>query len=378
MNDIDLNILLKYISKQANCNEIDLVNAWLKKSEVNQEEFLMLKKLHLSHKEVVAINSIKEEKSWERLKLRTIDKKKKFRLRTFYKVAAVLLPFIIVFGLLQNENTDVVTVQEVPFNKNLTYLIFPDGTTHNLLNHKCQELSHPKYGTIYKDSTNLFAFNSSAQEKKEQFTIVTPFGEEYDFFLPDGSKVILNSKSKLSYPIHFKDHIREIALTGEAFFKVRKDKQRPFIVKTQFAQVKVLGTSFNVNAYENDEYNEITLVEGHVKVSNSSNETSLIPGKQAICSRKNIISVRDVDVDIYTSWTRGIFEFNKMSLKKITTLLQRWYNVEFSFVDNTIENKKFTGAFKKGTPIESILNFIEETTNVKFIKENNLVYVVKK
>ena len=380
MNDIDINILLKYISKQADRNEIELVNAWLEKSEANRDEFLMLKKIHLSHKEVAAINSIKEEESWERLKLRTIDKKKKFRLRTFYKVAAVLLPFLIVIGLLRNKNTDVVTSQEHPFNKNLTYIIFPDGTTHNLLNHKYQEFDYSKYGTIYKDSTNLLVINSSAKEKEgtDQFTIVTPLGGDYDFFLPDGSKVILNSLSKLSYPIRFTNNIRKISLTGEAFFEVSKDKKKPFIVETQFAQVKVLGTSFNVNAYESDEYNEVTLVEGHVKVNNSSNETFLIPGKQAICSRKNIILVRDVDVNIYTSWTRGIFEFNKMSLKKITTSLERWYNIKFSFADSTIENKKFTGAFKKGTSIESILNFIEETTNVKFIEKNNLVYVVEK
>ncbi|WP_461637274.1 FecR family protein [Labilibaculum euxinus] len=378
MNGIDINILLKYISKQADISEIEFINEWLEKSEANRDEFLVLKKIHLSYKEVSAIDAIEEGKSWERLKLRTIDKKKKLRVRIFYQVAAVLLPFLIVIGLLKNKNIE--TSQEYLFNKNLTYIVFPDGTTHNLLNHKYQEFCHPKYGTIYKDSTNLLAINSSVGEKEanEQFAIVTPLGAEYDFFLSDGSKVILNSMSKISYPINFKNDIREISLTGEAFLEVSKDKKRPFIVEMQFAQVKVLGTSFNISAYESDEYNEITLVEGHVKVNNGSNESFLIPGKQAICSCRDVISVRDVDVNIYTSWTRGIFEFNKMSLKKITTSLERWYNIKFNFTDNAIENKKFTGAFKKGTPIESILNFIEETTNVKFIKKNDLVYVVEK
>lgn len=380
MSNIDVNILLRYMVKQSSNEECSLVDGWLNESEVNREEFNMIKRIYFSSREIYAFNNIEEDKSWKRLKLKTIDKKKNLRIKIFYGVAAVLIPFIIVLGFLKIDNTESLQPQEYSFNENLTYAKLSDGTTFNLLDKKHQEIKHPELGTICKDSTNLLAINHAAKEKvsNEQVTIVTPKGEQYDFVLPDGSKVILNSMSKLSYPVAFNDDIREVSLEGEAFLDVSKDSSRPFIVKTKYTKVKVLGTNFNVRAYANEKYNEITLVEGSVRISNDKDETVLVPGNQAVCSHSDKINVNNVDVNIYTSWTHGVFEFNKMDLQKITNSLERWYNVEFCFADKTVVNKRFTGAFKKGTSIEAILEFIGETTNVKFIKKKNIVYVVKK
>ncbi len=119
-----------------------------------------------------------------------------------------------------------------------------------------------------------------------------PVGGEYSLVLSDGSKVWLNSASRLKFPVKFTGGSREVEVTGEAYFEIAKDKSKPFRVRFNNSTVEVLGTHFNVSAYENDNVQAVTLLEGAVKVLNAENEVRIKPGEQARLSAANTINVK--------------------------------------------------------------------------------------
>jgi sigma factor regulatory protein, fecR/pupR family len=203
-----------------------------------------------------------------------------------------------------------------------------------------------------------------------------PVGGEYQIVLADGTCVHLNAKSKLKFPVTFSGTIREVHLEGEAFFDVAKDVEHPFVVRVGSMSVKVLGTRFNVNAYRADGVYETTLVEGKVEVSDRSmgQRVTLYPDQQARL-KDGQLSIREVDVSLYTSWVNGKFHFEKETLLEITAQLERWYGVHFCFTNENLKREMFTGVVRKNYTIEQILSIIEKTTNVKFSVEGQTVMV---
>ena len=198
-------------------------------------------------------------------------------------------------------------------------------------------------------------------------TIKVPVGGEFNLVLSDGTRVWLNSDSEFRFPTRFSEETREVYIQGEVYLEVRRDSLHPFIVHAGEANVRVLGTSFNVKAYRGDEEVVATLVSGKVEVDIKGKVTELIPGEQAIWDRKeDRFSTRDVDVSHYISWMKGIFEFEDLSLSEITAQLSRWYDVKFMFEDEACAARHFTGGIKRYVPLVEFLQVIEQTTSVKF------------
>ncbi|HJU45510.1 MAG TPA: FecR domain-containing protein [Chitinophagaceae bacterium] len=177
-------------------------------------------------------------------------------------------------------------------------------------------------------------------------TLSTPRGGTYQITLPDGSKVWLNAESSITYPVAFTGNERRVELVdGEAYFEVAKDSKRPFIVSVDDnMEVEVLGTHFNVNAYEDEEVIKTTLVEGKVKVnkSNKSNESLLlIPGQQAKVNIENetITVINDVDTEEAIAWKEGLFYFEDDDIKTVMRQLARWYDVEVEYEGKVPDSK---------------------------------------
>lgn len=199
-------------------------------------------------------------------------------------------------------------------------------------------------------------------------TIKVPIGGEYSIILSDGSQVWLNSGSSLKYPVVFGEDKREVCLSGEGYFKVNPSTV-PFVVKTARLDVKVLGTSFNVSAYEEDESVTTALVTGQIEVSGECipQPCRMTPG-HILTYVKNTgeVSVEKCDTDLYTSWMRGEFKFRDMRLEDIMIRLNRWYNSSVSYDDPALKELRFSGAAEKDRPVNYLLEMIETITDVRF------------
>lgn len=214
-------------------------------------------------------------------------------------------------------------------------------------------------------------------EREEKYNVLSvPKAGEFRIVLADGTNVYLNAGSELRYPVAFLGGQRLVYLKGEAFFDVAKDAEHPFVVRVGAMDVKVLGTRFNVNASRVDGVYETTLLEGKVEVGDrlTSQQVVLSPNEQARL-KGGKLSVREVDASLYTSWMDGKFYFERETLEEITAQLERWYDVHFFFLRESMKQERFTGVVRKDDSIEYLLSLIEKTTNVKFSVNGQTVTV---
>ncbi|MDL2319997.1 DUF4974 domain-containing protein [Alistipes sp. OttesenSCG-928-B03] len=205
--------------------------------------------------------------------------------------------------------------------------------------------------------------------------IEVPRGSEYKVRLDDGTMVWLNSESSIEYPKEFIGDKRNVKLTGEAFFEVAKDTGRPFAVEVEDMLITVLGTSFNINAYNKESY-FTTLLSGCVLVAdrNGSQAIELRPNQQASFAEGRI-DVKEVDAEMYASWTKGKFYFRATPMEDIAAQLERWYDVEFEFTREEYRHEPFTGVISRSDTAGKTLDLIEKTTNLRFEINNRTIRV---
>ena len=203
-------------------------------------------------------------------------------------------------------------------------------------------------------------------------TITTPRGGQYQVVLPDGSQVWLNAASSLRFPAVFTGKERKVEVTGEAYFEVAKDRHKPFKVAIlpSAAEVEVLGTHFNIMAYEDEKNIQTTLLEGKVKVVN--NETAILnPGQQAVITQQAPLKVRnDVDLEAVLAWKNGMFSFNSMDIQSIMRQIARWYNLEVAY-SGDMRTRTFSGEVSRNINISGVLKVLE-TGGVHFKLEGSL------
>ena len=202
----------------------------------------------------------------------------------------------------------------------------------------------------------------------EKSWIVVPRGGEYQLILPDGTKVWLNSASKLKYPVAFTGGQRKVFLEGEAYFKVAKNEKQPFVVKTENMDVRVLGTEFNLKAYADEKWVQATLVRGEVAVftgMDKSVRNTLKPEQQAEWDiEKGKLDVKTVELDLYIAWKNGQFVFRGQRLTEIMTVLERWYDFEVCYQADWIKEVEFAGKLNRSASIEPILDVIRSTHKI--------------
>jgi ferric-dicitrate binding protein FerR (iron transport regulator) len=208
-------------------------------------------------------------------------------------------------------------------------------------------------------------------------TISTPAGGQYQVTLPDGTKVWLNALSSLKYPTAFTGKYRTVALTGEGYFEVAKNKNKPFKLSTAKQEISVLGTHFNVSAYADEPEIKTTLVEGGVAVKNFSPLATgvLKPGQQAIFHGTGF-EINKVDVEEYIAWKNGFFMFNNEGIKEAMQKLARWYDVEIEYVGN-FDGIYFGGSFSKHNNLQETLKILESTDKFKFKIEGRRIKIIK-
>jgi ferric-dicitrate binding protein FerR (iron transport regulator) len=207
-------------------------------------------------------------------------------------------------------------------------------------------------------------------------TITSPYGARTNITLPDGSIVWLNSGTTLSFPVSF-NKIRPVKLAGEAYFKVAKSNQ-PFIVSTQYGEVEVKGTSFNVKAFSDDNSFVVTLEEGIValKGKNTEDEVTLSPGQMAEQTNKGF-SVTNVETRFYTSWKEGKLIFSKEPFPTLIKKLERWYNVKIDYNDPKLNQIWYTGTIEMES-ISEVMEMICKASPVSYSFNNKTrVFTIK-
>ena len=225
---------------------------------------------------------------------------------------------------------------------------------------------------------------SEVGEKVNLYNYLTiPRGGQFFVKLSDGTGVWLNSETKLKYPVEFTDGIsRQVELIyGEAYFKVSPStahKGAAFQVLTKSQEIDVLGTEFNIKAYNNDPVMATTLVEGKIKIKKGEFSETLMPNQQArISHESDKIDIEEIDVSQEISWVKGLFAFNEKPLAEIMTVLSRWYDTEVIFENAKQKNFVFTGILERTNAVEDILKLIEATSEgqLKFVIANKTIII---
>ena len=205
-------------------------------------------------------------------------------------------------------------------------------------------------------------------------TLSTPTGGQYNIVLADGTKVFLNAVSSIKYPTQFNGNQRVVELEGEAYFEVAKDRTKPFIVKSGNQAIEVLGTHFNVHAYDNEAVVKTTLLEGSVAVTHKNQKAILKPGQQSnVSDNFNKIAIREVDTEAAIAWKNGRFKFDNADLKTVMRQLERWYGIKVEYRGD-VSQVTFNGGTFRNKNLSEVLKVLE-LSNIKFKVEGKTIIV---
>jgi transmembrane sensor len=287
--------------------------------------------------------------------------------------SAAMVIFALSFGayLLNNKFThsdqSVAVQHDIPPGGNTAILTLANGkkifldkiVNGQVLQQAGLHITKTSKGQIVYEVTDQKALQDSNEEAKTN-TISTPNGGQYQVVLPDGTRVWLNSASNLKYPNYFSGSERLVELEGEAYFEVAKNKLSPFRIKTGLQTIEVLGTHFNVNAYNDEPILKTTLLEGSVTVSSAKNKIILIPGQQATINRNNLETTVEskVDLDQIVAWKNGVFSFENEDLRSIMRQISRWYNVSVVF-NGPLSDDKFFGEISRNSDLSQVIEILK-------------------
>lgn len=207
-------------------------------------------------------------------------------------------------------------------------------------------------------------------------TLTTPRGGQFQLELPDGSHVWLNSASSLRYPTTFTGNSREVELDGEAYFEVSENKLKPFKVKTSDVSVQVLGTGFNVMAYQDDAIIKTTLVHGSVRVASGSQQLVIKPGQQAnLTSGARQFTLTEPDMEEVLAWKEGKFRFTNTPVQAIMRQIARWYDIKVIYKGD-ISDVALSGFISRRDDVEKLLDIFRATERVRFLTEGKSITVM--
>ena len=258
------------------------------------------------------------------------------------------------------------------------------GDNQNVEIADTEAISYSKSGEEVTIGNTKLVNQKTATDQKVVFnTLLVPYGKRSSIELADGSKVWLNSGSKLIFPAAFTQTKREVYLEGEAIFEVAHDKKHPFIVKSGEQDIEVLGTIFNISNYKDDDAISTILKSGSVKITyhssaalNSNKDITIAPGTLATFDRSDrAVTTQHVDVAKYFSWRDGIFIFKNDSMRSIMKKVSRYYNVEIVIGDKDLAATTFSGSLDVNDTVEKVIKTIQETTKFNYTITNNKINI---
>ncbi len=386
-----------------NENDIEFANQLLtRRNELNNEQVKawmddgehveMLKEFVAIREECTNWNfDARRAEEWKRL-CQVMHRRKKRQLVMRWSVAASVILFLGVSVLYLWNNFDSVSdpnfFQQVSLEKSETQnveLILANGECVPL-NGSGRQIRDYNVSGIKDDSLQGLTY-VQAKVLDENVTEVlyntlkVPTGGFYQLELSDGTRVWLNAESELKFPVRFGVGEREVYLKGEAYFDVQKDTSRHFVVYLKESNVTVLGTSFNIKAYGDEDYIYTTLVEGQVRFTSEKEheELTLQPGMQSVLNLKSgKTELKKVEVEQFTAWRQGRFVFPSTTLEDLMNQLKRWYDIDVIYLVPEVKGYEFRGAINRDMDLKNVLAIVEKTSNVIFDIEGRTIKVTIK
>lgn len=366
------------------------LEAWLRDSEEHQVLFEKIKKEICISSESSLFRSLDDEVAWQKFKTITQERKRRVYVRRILTYAAVIvLPLAVVAGFLfLNREKDTLPmaperVVKITPGGPRAVLITADQIVHELNGVQGQREIEVEKGVVIKQGGANLEYDSLGAPVQNAALAMNmlkiPRGGEFRLKLSDGTNVYLNSASELKYPVRFDEKERKVYLSGEAYFEVTKDSNRPFYVVMEEVQIRVYGTEFNVNTHQPGKVHTV-LVEGKVgiKKRGMTEEITMKPGELASFDRKaGTFEVKEVDVRQYVVWKDGYFTFENESLEQILNTLSLWYDVDVFFQSEAVKQLVFTGYMKRYDDISEILNAITDVVGVNFTINGKTIIVSK-
>ena len=281
------------------------------------------------------------------------------------------------FGKKENVAPLPVASKIIPAGEKKATLTLADGTEVHVEEITARVLQEKGMNIEYRNGE--IVYHKSEEETTEVVynKLEVPRGGECMIKLDDGTKVWVNAETKLKYPVVFVGDRREVVLEGEAFFDVAKN-EKPFIVKTSFGDVRVLGTAFGISAYASEPESYTTLVRGKVSVEREGiKPVVILPGEQVVTSKDGKMIKQQVDVEEFVGWKDGIYVFKEKSLGEIMKTLERWYNISVDFQEKSLVDLPFTGNLKRYDDINVFFDALTRTGDMKYRVEGNQVILFK-
>ncbi|HLT86848.1 MAG TPA: FecR domain-containing protein [Sphingobacterium sp.] len=377
-----INLFKKYLNDQYTEKELDEILAYFSLEEHDSDLTHLIEQelKHASELDIELIDSIGKQVAHNLFRQTKPTKVFTYRHWLPY-AAAVLLICTAGFWLYRYTiESNPAIEQQVMIEK----IIPPGGNraTITLDNGQVLVLSEDQEGIVNTDKTLTYIDGSAIRglEGAQRITLSTPRAGQYMVTLSDGTKVWLNASSKLIYPTSFAEDERIVHISGEAYFEVARDAERPFFVHTERQSIQVLGTRFNVQAYVDEAMQHTTLVEGAVMIKSikGSDIFRLKPGQQVIANEDDELSILEVEPQEYVAWKDGNIILNSYDLPEILRQLERWYDVDFGAIPAGAESDRVFGMIKRDVPLHDILRSLEDSYNTIQFKINGRRVMVSK
>jgi hypothetical protein len=377
-------VILKYLTDNITDSELEQLLLWLKKPK-NLKEFQTLIKENYNLN--IVYDDINEEIALQKVKRDIKNSKKPVRrlsLNLMKYAAAILIfvsagSFFLTTDNLVDESNPIIINNNIKIGTDKATLTLENGT--DIILEKGENYIS---GNLKSNGEDIIYKSTGKSNPNITYNYLTiPRGGQYHVKLTDETEIWLNSESRLKYPTSFVDGEERIVelVYGEAYFIVSsstENKGSSFKVKTSIQEIEVLGTQFNVKAYNDEDYIYTTLIEGKVSIDNTSGLEILKPNQQSILNiASKEIQINTIDVSSEIAWVHGDFIFNRKPLKDIMKVLSRWYDVDVKFKDKALEDTKFFGELSKHQNIEDILTLIKSTNTINSFEINKNKILIK-
>ena len=368
----------------------DLLNRY-RNGDVTEDEKALVESWYLNYTQKTAnpqISDLELEVNQHKILdhiMAEIEPKHKISYWRYISIAAAVLIVIFAGTLLLKENRPNIAVatsaikrrgNHLPPGGNRAMLILSNGTSINLSGIKNGTLASEKGVVINKNADGRITYGhdkGNSASANVFNTVLTPKGGQYQLVLSDGTKVWLNSASSLKYPVNFTAAKREVELSGEAYFEVAHNQRKPFLVISNGQTVQVLGTHFNINAYQDEQATKTTLLQGSVKVLTNGVSSKIKPGEQAMLKNGKLI-VSEVDLDEAIAWKKGFFYFKDDNIKTVMRQLSRWYDVEIKY-EGQIPEREFSGQMNKNIDASQLMHILS-IEKIHYRLENRTIVII--
>lgn len=390
MNNKAISYHISHLLAKAQIDDLSVdeskeIEQWLNENEENKALYEAILEGKRRKERDAYVDALDLDKAWKRIETQTQLKAGRIlRLKDWMGRIAVIL----LFGAILSAVYFMTRKTEVPQLAQQT-VIEPGSSkaTLKLSNGQIVQLEDADNKSFTEEDGTLIdnkegELNYASSDNGEMIlynTVRVPIKGEYQMKLADGTQVWLNSDSEIKFPVQFNGENRKVWVKGEVYFDVNHKPDQPFIVEAKGNQVVVLGTQFNIEAYDDQKTMITTLVEGSVRLTNKRKSVVMKPNEQSIAKDDGSeIATKEIDARAYTLWKDGVFYFEEADLKTIMERMRRWYGIDVFYANQTVQNKRFSIELKRYDDFDRVLDILSRTNKLSFEIDDNTVLVKSK